>query len=577
MTNPIQKKLPKLFTNIWVAITLVFVSLTLAVIAGETVLRIGKTNFGKRIDKKWFDQFVSYNTHGYRDREHTYKKDREKFRILILGDSMTVGSGIEKMENTYPKKLETYLNMGLEQPKFEVINMAHPGWNTDSQAEDLYLNGFNFQPDMVLLAYYHNDIPRPDFIKCKRTKVEIFFSDSRLDRILKNSLLYLFIKHRLINLEEKFTGNPNFINCIKSTYDSLGWEMEKVYLDWIFKACKTRNVKFLIGVIPLMYKLEENYPLQFVHAKMKQYCNERGIDCVDFYNETFRGKNERDLIFSDQDNHLNHRGAELIAQALYKNLAPLREFDRLPLFHRVFTLNELLTKNQIALSLDQSYDQIADKSRPLMFSKKITSNNKKYSLKAWKSKGNYQFEKTEFASNSGNKRSVTTSTLDRKGGFLRVTFESYDPQTQEVNFKDHMEYKENLYFYTLAMVSQDKQRAANFVYKFNGLKNDLGVHLFLENQYPAESPKALLSSLLSVSEAEESAKLEEEIFNQFLFFYRYNWVTFIESLFDEVLQIKTAPIVVRAISRIYLRTGNKEKYNELAGRFPELISPSALY
>ena len=62
---------------------------------------------------------------------------------------MTMGSGIEKMENTYPKKLETYLNKGLDLPRFEIINTARPGWNTDTQFMDLYLNGFNFQPDMI--------------------------------------------------------------------------------------------------------------------------------------------------------------------------------------------------------------------------------------------------------------------------------------------------------------------------------------------------------------------------------------------------------------------------------------------
>ena len=113
------------------------------------------------VDSDWFSKFIKINSIGIRDIEYPLKKSGKKFRILIVGDSQTAGHGIEKLEDTYPKKLEAYLNEGLKNPIFEVINYAMYAWNTDSQLYSLFQHGFKLKPDLILLAYYHNDMPPP--------------------------------------------------------------------------------------------------------------------------------------------------------------------------------------------------------------------------------------------------------------------------------------------------------------------------------------------------------------------------------------------------------------------------------
>jgi lysophospholipase L1-like esterase len=551
--------------NVLTGIALLLVSLILTAVAGEGILRVLNGDSGKVVDQKWFDEFVTYNAQGHRDFPHELTKDRDKFRILVLGDSMTMGQGVEKMQDTYPKKLEVYLNRDLEQPRFEVINTAFPGWNTDTHLRDLYLNGFNFQPDMVFLGYYHNDIPRPDFLKCGEKVSDTTF--------LKNSKLYQFVQLRLTNLQ----ANQGFVECINKTYNSLGWEMEEVYLDMITRALKIRNIKFMIGVLPLMHQLEKNYPVQIVHDKMKQYCKERAVDCIDFYDETFVGKDESGLVFSDQDRHINARGAEMVAQTLFKKLAPLREYERLPLFHRVFTLNEILTKSRMALSIDQSMDEIADEAKPFVYSKNFPlDENNLLSLKAWMAGENYQIEKAAVSTDLKVKRSVMTLTLDNKGGFLKGTYETYNPQTQEIDYKDHLEFKENLFHHTLTTASKGKQRTLHFKYKYNGFEDDAGVHLYMDKGYPIENPKTLLTALVSIPKTEKDPELEKAMYTRFLFFYRYNWETFIDSLFRDILQLEPAAPVVRAIARTYSKTGNEEKYKELLERFPKYFASHAI-
>jgi hypothetical protein len=417
------------------------------------------------------------------------------------------------------------------------------------------------------LGYYHNDTPKPDFLKCSE-------KTSNHSQLLKNSKLYQFIQLRLSNLQAE--QGLSFIECINQTYDSLGWEMEKVYLDMITRALKIRSIKFMIGVLPLMHQLEKNYPVQIVHTKMKQYCNEREVDCIDFYDETFKGKDESGLIFSDLDRHINARGAEMVAQTLFKKLEPLREFVRLPLFHRAFTLNEFLTKNPMALSLDKAMDQVSDEQKPFAYSKNFPSDKINVSLKAWKFEGNFRIEKTEFVSGFENKRSSMTLTLDNNGGFLRGTYETYNPQTKEINFKDHLEFKENLFHYTQTTASQGKQRTLNFTYEYKGFENVVGVHIFMEKGYPIDNPKSLLRALVMIPESAKDPELEKAIYTRFLFFYRYNWVIFIESLFKDVLQLKPSRPVVRAIARTYSKTGNMKKYKKILERFPKYFSSPAI-
>ena len=369
----------------------------------------------------------------------------------------------------------------------------------------------------------------------------------------------------------------SFIECINQPYDSLGWEMEKVYLDMITRALKIRNIKFMIGVLPLMHLLEKSYPVQIVHTKMKQFCDERGVDCIDFYDETFKGKDESGLIFSDLDRHINARGAEMVAQTLFKRLEPLREFDRLPLFHRAFSLNEILTKTAMTLSMDQFIDQISNEKKPLVYSKNFHLDNSNFlSLQVQKSEGNYQIKKTEFASDFENKRSLMTLSLDNNGGFLRGGYETYNPQTQEIDFNDHLKFKENLFHYTLTTVSQGNQRTLNFIYEYKGFENDVGAYIVMEKGYLIQNPKSLLSALLSMKETEKDPELEKAIYTRFMFFYRYNWATFIESLFKDVLQINPAPANVRAIAKAYSKSGNVKENKKILERFPKYFTSSAI-
>lgn len=111
----------------------------------------GKTRRGR------IKSTVKMNSHGFRDREYTYEKKKDVFRVVILGDSMTEARQVE-LDKTYHAILEEKLNSG-NNKKIEVINLGVSGFGTAQEYLTLKHYGLKYQPDFVILAFFiGNDI-----------------------------------------------------------------------------------------------------------------------------------------------------------------------------------------------------------------------------------------------------------------------------------------------------------------------------------------------------------------------------------------------------------------------------------
>ena len=560
MTNFLFKKA----FNIITGLLLFFLSTFLIIGIGEISLRLLDTRNEIKID---------YNSWGHRsDYEYTLEKPKGKFRILVLGDSMTVGPGIENVENTYPKKLEYYLNEKLQLPQFEIINTGHPGWNTDTQLYDLFINGFKFQPDMVFLGFYHNDIPWSDFLSCDAREIELISYNGPLKKLLKQSHLYKFVNLKINRLLEKIGNKPKFTDCIKASYSSIEWDMLKVYLDAINMACVIRNVKLVIGVIPLMYQLDDNYPILEVHSKLMGYCKERGIECIDFYEHGFKGLDEKNLIISENDRHLNEDGAEIVARALHKRFEPLRSYKHLPFIHRAFTLQELLMKDETAKELDQSFNQIKEEAVFIFEDSLGLADKTQSELKVWRESGNLYFLKTVFDF-SGKKKAFTSRyVLDKTGEFINHTLNTFDPKLARISDTDFLESNGNR-FVTTRTFNQfgGKKRVQKNIYKFNGIKlPEGGWSLRIEEGITFHDPKTVVSLALSNQSYSKNKKQEVLFYNLLISYYRNNWGYFADALIEEIVKRNPSPTYLSAISMLYKETKQLSKLDELVRAHPKL-------
>lgn len=124
--------------------------------------------------------YVTINSAGLRDREHTTAKPAGVVRILVLGDSYAEALQVP-MEQTFWSVLERELNAchAFGKNIAEVINLGVSGYGTAQELLALRTWGWAYQPDIVLLAFLTgNDIsdnskelnilsspPRPYFIQ----------------------------------------------------------------------------------------------------------------------------------------------------------------------------------------------------------------------------------------------------------------------------------------------------------------------------------------------------------------------------------------------------------------------------
>jgi len=96
------------------------------------------------------------NSDGLRDRQHSIDNPAGATRIVCLGDSVTFGYLARPMES-YPALLQQRLDE--QEDRYEVFNMALPGWSTRQQRYAYERIARKYRPDYVILGVCLNDIP----------------------------------------------------------------------------------------------------------------------------------------------------------------------------------------------------------------------------------------------------------------------------------------------------------------------------------------------------------------------------------------------------------------------------------
>jgi len=97
---------------------------------------------------------LNTNSQGFRGKtEFPYSKNKQKLRILILGDSFTFGDEVSDDE-TYAFYLQQML------PQAEVINMGVHGYGHDQMLILLREEGIKYEPDIVIVGFLALDMSR---------------------------------------------------------------------------------------------------------------------------------------------------------------------------------------------------------------------------------------------------------------------------------------------------------------------------------------------------------------------------------------------------------------------------------
>jgi hypothetical protein len=126
------------------------------VVGSKFGLRINQPNCTYRQKSKDVSVQFRINAKGMRsDRNYPYQKPAGLMRILSLGDSFTIGYEVS-LEETFSSVLEKELRS--RGYRVEVINAGVSGYGTAEECLYLERELFRYQPDLVILTFYGNDL-----------------------------------------------------------------------------------------------------------------------------------------------------------------------------------------------------------------------------------------------------------------------------------------------------------------------------------------------------------------------------------------------------------------------------------
>jgi lysophospholipase L1-like esterase len=107
----------------------------------------------------WIDDgLVSVNSLGFRGPEVDSPKPPGRFRVIVVGDSLTLGWSVADDE-TYSARLERLLRDRLPGRDLDVLNLGVSGYNTRQEVTLLARQASRLEPDLVLVGFYSNDVP----------------------------------------------------------------------------------------------------------------------------------------------------------------------------------------------------------------------------------------------------------------------------------------------------------------------------------------------------------------------------------------------------------------------------------
>jgi hypothetical protein len=167
---------------------------------------------------------IKINSDGFRDREYSIEKPNNTIRIIVLGDSVTFGWGINVSDTE--RMLNNDLNTTIN---FEVLNFGVPGFNTLEEIHLLEKKGLKYNPDVVIIGYVAGDAENNTKFKTKEISIEVdnlfrkMFSNLNLSQMEKNfylsELAGRFLRDDLIknfdqNLENYVLEPLEYLNVI---------------------------------------------------------------------------------------------------------------------------------------------------------------------------------------------------------------------------------------------------------------------------------------------------------------------------------------------------------------------------
>jgi len=244
------------------------------------------------------------NSLGIRDEEISQIKSSNVVRILVLGDSYTWGEGLHENELiTY--KIEKHLDSVITQT-VEVINSGIGAFNTRDEYDQLVRLYPVYNPDMVILFFFTNDLlPKDSSGESLSWKAKTNFFLRENSNLVKSSFNSIISTPEFILPGEYFDFSDS----------NLGWVRFKKYFTKIKDYCLRENMELIFVLIPTLTNLDSNYPYTELKENVSKYVIESKVHYFSFY-DIFSPYKPINLWVSKENTHWNDKATTIASDAL---------------------------------------------------------------------------------------------------------------------------------------------------------------------------------------------------------------------------------------------------------------------
>lgn len=246
------------------------------------------------------------NRWGFRGPDFDIARRAGTMRVMVLGDSFTVGEGV-KLEDTFCTRLEPLLSARSGRP-VEVLRVAVSGWGTTDEIAYYEQVAVKWRPDLVIVAYVLNDAGYSGGLD--------LFEDFRATyegRSLKWSYLASYV-HAAWG--RRSLGRRYVASLVEdSLADRAPWRRSLQGLSQGKELAESTGSDFLVCIFPFLFDLTRTYPLAPVHERVRTYCERSGIEVLDLF-PAFEGRRDIDLWVHPSDQHPNAEGHRIAAEAI---------------------------------------------------------------------------------------------------------------------------------------------------------------------------------------------------------------------------------------------------------------------
>ena len=246
------------------------------------------------VKKKLMNVEIKLNSQGFRN---NIDIDHSKKKILMLGDSITLGWGAQ---NTFSYNLEKFLNSDIQ-----VINAGIGNTNTYMQIYNFFENYSKYNFDMIVLNFFVNDFERV-IIK----KSNLFVKNLYFISYFKAKILKILIENSLIDNYENF--------YLKTIEDKEFVEVSLNLIEKLNEYCKKEKIIFVINYIPELRGMK-NYKYNKQIKILENFSKQNEIKFINSL-DVLQNYEDETLWVTKEDSHYNDKAHLLVSKFLKKKL-----------------------------------------------------------------------------------------------------------------------------------------------------------------------------------------------------------------------------------------------------------------